>query len=167
MSSLRQAALRIARSRCGGTAAWLLLGPLRRVIRLRVLAEDEHAVAVHHPRPSYPIHLLIVPKRRVPDFLEADADVLTSVLALASQVSRSYFTEHGADVVTNLGRYQEVRLLHFHVIPAQERASGTVMPQAEPRESLQLAQTSARHALEDNGGCRVILVDHGRRVIVV
>lgn len=135
--------------------AWLALGPLRRVVPIRLLAERREVRAYGHPRPSYPLHVLIVPRRRVPDYLLASPSLLADVLDLTAELSR----ERGApvDLVTNLGHYQEVKLLHFHVIPAAGEVSTNEVATERVEELLAATTSEARTTLASAGQARVVL----------
>ncbi|HEU4431138.1 MAG TPA: HIT domain-containing protein [Myxococcota bacterium] len=86
---------------------------------VRVVAETETVLAFHHTRPFWPVHIVVVPKQHIPSLLDLGdggekllQDVLGVVRQLAAQVNR----EHGAcRVLTNLGKYQDSKHLHFHV----------------------------------------------------
>ncbi|MEU8076141.1 HIT domain-containing protein [Catellatospora citrea] len=86
---------------------------------VRVVAETDEVLAFHHTRPYWPVHIVVVPKRHVPslvDLGDAGEPVLHAVLAVVRQVAAEVSREHGAcRVLTNLGRYQDSRHLHFHV----------------------------------------------------
>ena len=81
-----------------------------------VVAETAGVLAFHHTRPFWPVHVVVVPKRHVPSLIEADERVLTEVMAVVRQLADRVNREHGAcAVLTNLGRYQDSKHLHFHV----------------------------------------------------
>jgi histidine triad (HIT) family protein len=85
-----------------------------------VVAETEHVLAFEHTRPTYPVHIVVVPKRHTPSLIElgeGGAELLTRVLEVVRRVAAKVTAEHGAcRVVTNLGAYQDSKHLHFHVI---------------------------------------------------
>nr|WP_202885076.1 HIT domain-containing protein [Actinopolymorpha cephalotaxi] len=91
---------------------------------VEVVAETEEALAFHHTRPFWPVHIVVVPKRHIPSLTDlggADEGLLHSVLAVVRQVAGRVETEHGAcRVLTNLGRYQDSKHLHFHVAAGEE-----------------------------------------------
>jgi histidine triad (HIT) family protein len=84
----------------------------------RVLETDD-ALAFHHTRPFWPVHIVVIPKRHVPsltDLGDAGDALLHAVLAVVRQVAAEVTARHGAcRVLTNLGHYQESKHLHFHV----------------------------------------------------
>lgn len=86
---------------------------------VRVVAETDTVLAYHHTRPFWPVHIVVIPKSHVPsltDLGDADASLLTELLAVVREVARDVETTHGrARVLTNLGEYQDSKHLHFHV----------------------------------------------------
>jgi histidine triad (HIT) family protein len=134
--------------------AWLAFGPLQVGVPIRVLAENDVARAFPHPRPSYPTHILIVPKRRVRDYLGATAPLLDSVLDLTAELA----AEQPVELVTNLGNYQDVKFLHFHLIPAADGGpNGEQHERGRVEEILAATTSAARSALAANGCSRVII----------
>lgn len=86
---------------------------------VEVVAEDADVMAYHHTRPFWPVHVVVIPKVHVPSLTDlggADEALLHSLLAMVRRVAADVEREHGAArVLTNLGRYQDSRHLHFHV----------------------------------------------------
>ena len=84
-----------------------------------VVLEPHDVLAFRHTRPFWPVHIVVAPKRHVPsltDLGDADEAVLHNVLAVVRRVASEVTREHGAcRVLTNLGRYQDSKHLHFHV----------------------------------------------------
>lgn len=79
--------------------------------------ETDTVLAFHHTRPHWPVHVVVVPKRHVGSLLDLEDDglaleLLAAVRKVAADVSAS---EGGCHIVTNLGKYQESKHLHFHV----------------------------------------------------
>ena len=87
--------------------------------RVDVVLETDDVLAFHHTRPFWPVHIVVVPKRHVPSLIDlggADDALLHKVLAVVRAVAERVTREHGAcRVLTNLGRYQDSKHLHFHV----------------------------------------------------
>ena len=77
-------------------------------------------MAFHHPRPAYPVHILLVPKRpltALTDLSPADADFMTDLFAAAQSLIAEFNLEtNGYRLITNGGPYQDIPHLHFHLI---------------------------------------------------
>ena len=86
---------------------------------IEVVTETGDVLAFHHTRPYWPVHIVVVPKRHVPsltDLGDADERTLHAVLEVVRRVADDVTQRHGAcRVLTNLGRYQDSKHLHFHV----------------------------------------------------
>ena len=86
---------------------------------VRKVAETDRVLAYHHTRPFWPVHIVVIPKQHVPSLTDlgaADEGLLHELIALVRTVAGTVEREHGAArVLTNLGRYQDSKHLHFHV----------------------------------------------------
>ena len=65
------------------------------------------------------MHIVVVPKQHIPSLTTLGADdepLLLELLRVVSDIAAVVEREQGgAHVVTNLGKYQESKHLHFHV----------------------------------------------------
>ena len=88
-------------------------------VPIEVVHETERVLAFHHTRPFWPVHIVVIPKRHVPsltDLGDSDPGFLGRLLEVVRHVAADVEREHGAArVLTNLGRYQDSKHLHFHV----------------------------------------------------
>jgi len=84
------------------------------------LIENDTLLAFHHPSPSYPLHILIVPKAKFRSIVELPSDdlVFESGLFIAvKELVRSFSLEEcGYRLIANGGSAQEVDHLHFHLV---------------------------------------------------
>ncbi|MEU8927642.1 HIT domain-containing protein [Kitasatospora sp. NPDC048545] len=82
--------------------------------------ETDTVLAFEHTRPSYPVHIVVVPKRHIPslvDLGDGTEEVLADVLRVVRKVAAKVREEYGAAcVVTNEGAYQESKHMHWHVL---------------------------------------------------
>lgn len=89
------------------------------------VVETERILAYHHTRPFWPVHIVVIPKQHVPSLTDlgaASLDLLHELLAVVRQVAAEVEKTHGAArVLTNLGRYQDSKHLHFHVNSGEPR----------------------------------------------
>ena len=155
MRVLRNLAMQVARSPLGGFLAWLAVGPLGSLAPVGVVARRELVSVLRHPRPSYPIHLLIVPRRRILDYFGVTPRLLAGVIDAATEVRDQVLGGAAVELVSNLGTNQEVRLLHFHLIPESHEAPVSRMTGLDAIVTASTA--AARTALERDGGCRVVV----------
>lgn len=81
--------------------------------------ETAHVLAYHHTRPYWPVHLVVIPKRHVASLLAletSDNELVIELIGVVREVAAQVVAEHGAcRVLTNLGRYQDSKHLHWHV----------------------------------------------------
>lgn len=82
--------------------------------------ETENVLAYYHTRPSYPVHIVAVPKKHVPSLIaldESDNQLLIEMLGVIKEVAAKVTSENGAcRVITNLGEYQDSKHLHWHIV---------------------------------------------------
>ncbi|MFD7873647.1 HIT domain-containing protein [Streptomyces sp. NPDC059766] len=88
-------------------------------VPIKKVTETDRVLAFHHTNPSYPVHIVVIPKEHVPslsDLGSADEDLLHDVVAVVREVAAEVEKEHGScSVTTNLGLYQESKHMHWHV----------------------------------------------------
>ncbi len=87
-------------------------------IPVKRLRETRTLMAFHHPKPAYPFHILIIPKKAIPTLDELDAanstfltDVFSTVQWLVDEFHLPSYR-----LIVNGGTYQEFPQLHFHLI---------------------------------------------------
>jgi histidine triad (HIT) family protein len=86
---------------------------------VQIVRETGNVLAYHHTRPFWPVHIVVIPKRHIPSLLaleESDDQLVLELLAVVREVAKEVLAKHGAcRVLTNLGKYQESKHLHWHV----------------------------------------------------
>jgi histidine triad (HIT) family protein len=87
-------------------------------IPLKRLRETETLLAFHHPKPAYPFHVLLVPKKSVASLKELDSTdtAFLADLYATVQVLVEDFQLHAYRLIVNGGDYQDFPQLHFHLI---------------------------------------------------
>ncbi|MDB5084104.1 MAG: family hydrolase [Bacilli bacterium] len=82
--------------------------------------ETENVLAFHHTRPFYPVHIVVIPKIHISSLLSLTEDedpLLVELFSVIKKVATIVVSEHGASrVMTNLGKYQDSKHLHWHVV---------------------------------------------------
>jgi histidine triad (HIT) family protein len=111
MYRLRRFLFRVARS---GTArffmGWIFMH-IPWAVPVKRLYETETLMAFHHPAPSYPVHILIVPKRAYASLMAVapeDARFMQDVFAAVQTLVRQmHLDETNYRLMCNGGSYQE------------------------------------------------------------
>lgn len=85
------------------------------------LHETKTLLAFHHPRPSYALHILLVPKKPLANLMEldpeSDQDFLIDLYATVKKlVLQLKLDTGGYRLVINGGDYQDFPFLHYHLI---------------------------------------------------
>ena len=82
------------------------------------LRETGTLLAFYHPKPAYPFHVLLVPKKAVASLKELDptdssffTDLYSTVQSLVDDFQLSAYR-----LIVNGGEYQDFPQLHFHLI---------------------------------------------------
>lgn len=95
------------------------------------LSETPTLLAFHHPTPSYPLHVLLVPKKPITTLTDldpaADGDFLTDLYATVQKLVKQFnLAENGYRLIVNGGKYQDFPYLHFHLISGVESQTSKV-----------------------------------------
>ena len=92
---------------------------LKGTMDLKKEYESENVLAYHHTRPHWPIHIVIIPKKHIPSFTNRESEddtIVQEMLQVARTIAKKIEDESGAArILTNLGKYQDSKHLHFHV----------------------------------------------------
>ena len=84
------------------------------------LLEMDTLISFHHPKPNYAIHILLVPKRAIPDLLSItteDREFLRELFQAVQVLVKQFDLERtGYRLVANGGKNQAFPYLHFHLI---------------------------------------------------
>lgn len=96
-------------------------------IPVKHLCETDTLVAFHHPKPAYPFHARIVPKKAVASLADLDpantpflTDLYSTVQSLVEEFKLPAYR-----LIVNGGEFQDFPQLHFHLVADVERFSRT------------------------------------------
>ena len=114
------ALLALARSRVGRNLVHWAFRYMTVALPIARLRETDTLVAFHHPRPAYPLHILLVPKKPLGSLADLGmedsaflADLFQTVRSLVAEFD---LEQRGYRLMVNGGKYQEVAHLHFHLV---------------------------------------------------
>jgi histidine triad (HIT) family protein len=116
---------RLANSAAGAALIGWIFSQMSSVIPAKRLRESETLLAFFHPRPAYPFHVILTPKKDIRTF--ADLSPTDPFLAEMVSTAQGLVTEfHLASwrLIVNGGENQKFPHLHFHLISEE-------LPQAE------------------------------------
>jgi histidine triad (HIT) family protein len=90
------------------------------LLPVRRVSETEQIIAFHHPRPSWPFHVLFVPKVGIASLLALRPEhvpLVGHLIELAVATASQSGVEAGSfALMVNGGAYQDVGQLHFHLV---------------------------------------------------
>lgn len=87
-------------------------------IPIHHLRETDTLMAFYHPRPAYPFHVILVPKRQVATLRQLDPNDSAFLHDLYSTVQNLVDEFHlpAYRLILNGGEYQDFPHLHFHLV---------------------------------------------------
>lgn len=85
------------------------------------LIENENWLAFHHPKPEYPLHILILPKQSISSLLEAkQPGLFVSLFEVVKDLIDEFDLDRkGYRLITNGGPNQSIPQWHWHLISEQ------------------------------------------------
>lgn len=94
---------------------------IRKELPATVVFENERILAIKDLHPVAPIHILIMPKKEIPNFQSItpeDWPLIQEIFSIAQSLAREYHIEEGYRFLTNNGEEagQTIFHLHFHLI---------------------------------------------------
>ena len=113
---------RLANTPLGRFIIRLVFSKMSFLIPAKRLRGPDTLLAFCHPKPDYPVHILLMPKQELPNFQALDAkashtaflaDVVSTVQSLVEELN---LAENGYRLIVNGGEYQDFPHLHFHLI---------------------------------------------------
>jgi histidine triad (HIT) family protein len=126
--TISRALLRLARSpRMKSILRWVMTHasfalPVERV------RETETLLAFYHPRPLYPVHILLVPKEPFGDLMDVPLEgsgFLGELLDTVQVLVREHgLEEEGYQLIINGGAHQDVPHLHVHLVSGVGEETG-------------------------------------------
>lgn len=90
---------------------------LKGLVPLEKEYESENVLAYRHTRPQWAVHIVVVPKKHISSFTaisDEDTPILLEMFEVLKNLATKVEKQQGAArILTNLGRYQDSKHLHF------------------------------------------------------
>ena len=90
------------------------------IIPSKHIRETETLTAFFHPKPSYKIHIIIMPKkpyRSLSNLESENKELLSDLIGMVKDLINEFRLEDkGYRLITNGGKYQNIKYLHFHLV---------------------------------------------------
>jgi len=94
------------------------------IIPAKRLHETDTLLAFHHPKPSHPFHVIILPKKDIRSFADLEpADPFIPDLVASVQYLVAEYHLPAYRLIVNGGDYQDFPHLHFHLISDVDRSN--------------------------------------------
>lgn len=89
-----------------------------------VVEETSNVLAFRHTKPSYELHIVLVPRAHIPRLIELeDMGVVQEVFEIAKKIIlRMNLHEKNYRIITNGGSFQDSQHLHFHLVSGEKLA---------------------------------------------
>ena len=110
----------LANSTLGKIIFGLAFEKFNKLLPVEKILETDKAIAFYHPKPSYNIHIVIVPKKAICSLTEAekaDLPFLSECVKLAGRIAKELKLDKTSyKLILNGGKNQKVGQVHFHLI---------------------------------------------------
>jgi histidine triad (HIT) family protein len=103
----------------------LIFAHMSFAIPVKRLRETDTLMAFYHPKPAYPFHVLLVPKKAVTSLIDlnpADTAFLLDVYSTVQSLIAD-FQLPAYRLIVNGGEYQHFPQLHFHLVSDVPRST--------------------------------------------
>jgi len=109
--------LRLAQTRPSRKLIGWIFTYMSFAIPAKRLRETNTLLAFYHPKPSYPFHVVLVPKQTVPSLMDLDptSDFLSDLFAVVQPLVIE-FELSAYRFIVNGGANQDFPHLHFHLV---------------------------------------------------
>jgi len=114
---------RLAKTWLGGLILHWIFAYFSFAVPGEKLIKTDVLLAFHHPAPSYPLHILIVPRKKYRSLQDLPSDDFKFEMELFKTINdlaiRFELDKQGYRLIANGGGNQEADHLHFHLISGE------------------------------------------------
>ena len=113
MKRLGKLLFRIARIKAMGAFVGFIFAYCPFLIPIKKIRQNKFAVSMRHPAPSYPNHVLIIPRKIARNIFRLSASDFIEVIAMAEEIRNG--NDGDFVLLINGGNRQDVMQAHFHL----------------------------------------------------
>ncbi len=85
-------------------------------IKYKVVEETNNILAFHHTKPSYKMHIVVIPKNHIVDLVSvSDLEIIKEIFEVILKIIKNNKLID-FKIINNSGKYQDSKHLHFHLI---------------------------------------------------
>lgn len=90
-------------------------------IEVKKAKETDNVLAFYHTKPSWTIHIVIVPKKHIANLVEAEPEIIKEIFEIAQEIIREQkLDETNYKIIVNGGSFQDSQHLHFHLVSGEK-----------------------------------------------
>ena len=98
---------------------------IRKELPAEIVFENEHLIVIKDIHPAAPVHLLLIPKKEIPDLQSLEPEdypLIPHIIQTAQQLAEQFGITEGYRLLTNngAGAGQTIFHLHFHLIGGRQ-----------------------------------------------
>ena len=131
----------IARLKMLGTFVGLAFAYFPFLIPIKKISQNANAVAFFHPAPSYPNHVLIIPRRVAQTVFNLSVNDFKEVIKMAEKIRGDNDT-----LLINGGSRQDVMQAHFHLFLGSKNFENKNPPIKNFLESFDISELASKKA---------------------
>lgn len=87
-------------------------------VKVKIIKETPTLLAFYHNNPSWPLHIVIVPKKHIPTLCDIeDFELVGEIFKVAKEIIKEKgLAKTNFRIITNGGSFQDSKHLHFHLV---------------------------------------------------
>lgn len=86
-------------------------------VNVEKVKETDNILAFYHTKPSWTLHIVIVPKEHIVNLVEASPELVKEIIVVAQDIIKTLKLDaKNYKLITNGGSFQDSQHLHFHLV---------------------------------------------------
>lgn len=89
---------------------------LNNKIKFNKIEETENVLAFYHTKPSYKVHVVVLPKKHISSLKDIDDLEIIKEIFLVIKIVIKKLGLNDFRIINNNGKYQDSKHIHFHIV---------------------------------------------------